>query len=505
MTGRLAIKNGKYYVIISYKDEHGKNKQKWTATGLDAKNNKRAAEEVMREIVAKFNNEEMPAKVKQEQVKDKMLFGDYLIKWIEIAKPNLQLSTYSAYKNKTKHIAPYFNERNITLQNITPTDIQTYYAWLLETGKTIQSCTHAHVIIRRALEIAYRTDLIPVNPAAKVEKPKSPKYEAKYYDLKQLRTLFEYLKGDKYELMYKMTAFYGLRRSEICGMKWNSIDFDKNTITLNSSVVQTCVNNKLVLIKKDIMKNASSKRTMPLIPEIKEALLELKDKQERNKSYFKNGYNQEFLEYVWVDDIGKLVNPNTLTSHFKTFIEQNGLPHIRFHELRHSCASLLIACGVSLKEIQEWLGHSAISTTADIYSHLNYSSKLNVANTLTNVFGGTTMNLGRQDDEEAKALLTALFRGAEHEQAEEQEELQDEPLEAVESVTDEIIDDSEEVIEQPNETSLDEDLDALEQSVNEYKKAKAEMQRLGFTDYDEYLDYLEFMQRKTARKSNMEM
>ena len=93
-----------------------------------------------------------------------------------------KLSTYSAYKNKIKHIAPYFNERNITLQNITPTDIQTYYAWLLETGKTIQSCTHAHVIIRRALEIAYRTDLIPVNPAAKVEKPKSPKYEAKYYD-----------------------------------------------------------------------------------------------------------------------------------------------------------------------------------------------------------------------------------------------------------------------------------------------------------------------------------
>lgn len=361
----IAIKNGKYYVIISYKDEHGKNKQKWTATGLDAKNNKRAAEEVMREIVANFNNEETPATKTKTAAKDKMLFGDYLIKWIEIAKPNLQLSTYSAYKNKIKHIAPYFNERKITLQGITPTDIQTYYAWLLDNGKTIQTCTHVHVIIRRALEIAYRTDLIPVNPAAKVEKPKSPKYEAKYYDLKQLRTLFECLKGDKYELMYKMTAFYGLRRSELCGMKWSSIDFENNTITLNSSIVQTCVNNKLVLIKKDIMKNASSKRTMPLIPEIKEALLKLKEQQDKNKAYFKNGYNQEFLEYVWVDDIGKLVNPNTVTSHFKTFLEQNGLPHIRFHELRHSCASLLIACGVSLKEIQEWLGHSAISTTVN--------------------------------------------------------------------------------------------------------------------------------------------
>lgn len=505
MTGRLAIKNGKYYVIISYKDEHGKNKQKWTTTGLDTKNNKRAAEEVMREIVAKFNNEETPTKDTKEKAKDKILFGDYLIKWIEIAKPNLQLSTYSAYKNKIKHIAPYFNERGITLQNITPTDIQTYYAWLLDNGKTIQACTHAHVIIRRALEIAYRTDLIPVNPATKVEKPKSPKYEAKYYDLKQLQNLFECLKGNKYELMYKMTAFYGLRRSELCGMKWSSIDFDKNTITLNSSVVQTCVNNKLVLIKKDIMKNASSKRTMPLIPEIKEALLELKDKQERNKSYFKNGYNQEFLEYVWVDDIGKLVNPNTITSHFKIFLEQNGLPHIRFHELRHSCASLLIACGVSLKEIQEWLGHSAISTTADIYSHLNFSSKLNVANTLTNVFGGTSMNLSRQDDEEAKAVLTTLFRGAEHEQAEQQEEIQDKPCEAEENDLDEIIDYGEGVIEQPAETSLDDDLAALEQSVNEYKQAKAEMQRLGFTDYNEYLDYLEYIEKRVARKSNFQM
>lgn len=505
MTGRLAIKNRKYYVIISYKDEHGKNKQKWTATGLDTKNNKRAAEEAMREIVANFNKEETPAKVKQEKVKDKMLFGDYLMKWIEIAKPNLQLSTYASYKMKIKRIASYFNERGITLQGIMPTDIQTYYAWLLDNGKKIQTCTHDHVVIRRSLEIAYRTDLIPVNSAAKVEKPKSPKYEAKYYDLKQLRTLFEYLKGDKYELMYKMTAFYGLRRSELCGMKWSSIDFNRNTITLNSSIIQTSVNGKLLLIKKDIMKNASSKRTMPLIPEIKEALLELKEQQDKNKAYFKNGYNQEFLEYVWVDDIGKLVNPNTVTFHFKTFLAQHGLPRIRFHELRHSCASLLIACGVSLKEIQEWLGHSAISTTADIYSHLNYSSKLNVANTLTNVFGGETMNLGRQDDEEAKALLTALFRGAEHEQAEEKEELSDEPSEAVESVTDEMIDDGEEVIETPDKASLDEDLDALEKSVNEYKKAKAEMQRLGLTDYDEYLDYLEFTQRKAARKSNFEM
>ena len=119
------------------------------------------------------------------------------------------------------------------------------------------------------------------------------------------------------------------------------------------------------------------------------------------------------------------------------------------------------------------------------------------------------MNLGRQDDEEAKALLTALFRGAEHEQAEEQKEIiddiQDEPYEAVESDLDVMIDDGEEVVEQPAETSLDDDLDALEESANVYKQAKAEMQRLGFTDYDEYLDYLEYIEKRAARKSNMQM
>lgn len=340
MTGRLVKKSGKFYVVISYKDVSGKHKQKWVGTGLDTKNNKRVAEEMMREIIANFDPQvqelvkksngahkiKMP-KSRTPQVRpivlqssyimqgqpmmqsrymwnqrrvmgEDMLFGDYLAQWIEMAKPNLQISTYSSYKAKIKHVAPYFNERGITLQSISPMDIQTYYAWLIENGKSIQSCTHAHVIIRRALEIAYRTDRISSNPAAKVEKPKSPKYEAKYYDLKQLKVLFEELKGDKYELMYKMTAFYGLRRSELCGMKWSSIDFDNNKLMLNSSIVQASLNSKTVIVKKDVMKNAASKRTMPLIPEIKEALLKLKAEQDKNKAYFSNYYNKEYLDYV---------------------------------------------------------------------------------------------------------------------------------------------------------------------------------------------------------------
>lgn len=486
MKGRLTTKNGKYYVVISYQDG-GKNKQKWVATGLDAKNNKRAAEELMRGIVANFGGEITPATKAQPDSND-MLFGDYLKEWIEIAKQNLQISTYAAYKSKIKFISEYFNERGITLQGITPVDIQTYYKWLIDNGKTIQNCTHAHVIIRRALEIAYRTDIIPINPAAKVQKPKSPKYEAKYYDIKQLKTLFDCMQGDRFELMYKMTAFYGLRRSELCGMQWNSIDFEKNTLTLNHSVVQTCVNGKLQLIKKDMMKNASSKRTMPLIPDLKDALLKLRKQQENNRTLYSQGYDMRNVDYVWVDDLGKLINPNTLTSHFKSLLAQNGLPTIRFHELRHSCASLLIACGVSMKEIQEWLGHSAISTTADIYSHLNYSSKLNVASTLTSVFGGGTLDIKAQNTSEAQALLSTLFRGAEHEQA---AEITPVEIEEIPPVDDSVEQDEQIISEQAVSTESD--------SVAEYKRAKAEMERLGFETLDEYFDYIEFMKVKAKR------
>ncbi len=544
MTGRLVVKNGRYYVVISYQDSQGKNKQKWKATGLPVKNNKRIAEELMRDIVANFDPlvEELVKKNGTRKIKmpksrkpqtmwqpqptymmqgqpmmqsgymyqarqymgEDMLFGDYLAQWIEMAKTNLQISTYSSYKAKIKQIAPYFNDRGITLQGISPMDIQAYYAWLIDNGKSVQSCTHAHVIIRRALEIAYRTDRIPVNPAAKVEKPKSPKYEAKYYDLKQLKVLFEELKGDKYELMYKMTAFYGLRRSELCGMKWSSIDFDNNKLMLNSSIVQASLNSKTVIVKKDVMKNAASKRTMPLIPEIKEALLKLKAEQDKNKAYFSNYYNQEYLDYVWVDEIGMIVNPNTLTNHFQKFLEQHGLPKIRFHELRHSCASLLLACGVNMKEIQEWLGHSAISTTADIYSHLNYSSKLNVANTLTNAFGGEMIESDEQDSYETKALLSNIFRGAEHEQAQVQTQAQVNP-EPIEAVTDENKPNVKEILEKASKMSHDEILEDVDNSIAEYKKAKEEMAKLGFDDYDEYLDYLEYMERRVARKKDLEM
>ena len=126
-----------------------------------------------------------------------------------------------------------------------------------------------------------------------------------------------------------------------------------------------------------------------------------------------------------------------------------------------------------MKEIQEWLGHSAISTTADIYSHLNYSPKLNVANTLTNAFGGEMIDTDEQDSYETKALLSNLFRGAEHEQAKAASE-------SGETIENDFVAEVEEELEKPDDLSYNEDLEAADKSIAEFRKAKEKMARLGF-------------------------
>lgn len=113
-------------------------------------------------------------------------------------------------------------------------------------------------------------------------------------------------------------------------------------------------------------------------------LIAEQQRQANNKKMCGNSYNKDFLDYVCVNNLGELFKPDYLTQHFKIIQDKNNLKHIRFHDLRHSCASLMLANGTPMKQIQEWLGHSTFQTTADIYAHLDYSSKISSANTISN-------------------------------------------------------------------------------------------------------------------------
>ena len=225
--------------------------------------------------------------------------------------------------------------------------------------------------------------------------------------------MFEKTKESRFDYIYKITTLYGLRRNEMMGLRWQSIDFENNVLTLNHTVVQTRIHGKSVIVKKDSMKNQSSLRSLPLLPIVKKILLEEKAKQEKNKEQFGSLYSKKDLEYVCVDELGVLIRPDTVSGHFKLILKKNKLPTINFHELRHSCASLLLECGVGMKDIQEWLGHSTYTTTADIYSHLNYTSKLNIAGVLSDVFGGEKLPQDNTQNRNIAKILEGLVSESE--------------------------------------------------------------------------------------------
>lgn len=375
--GSVQTKNGCYYTVIYYYDSQGKRKQKWQNTGLSIRGNKRKADELLKQRIAEM---EISLTTEKEKVKD-MMFSEFMSSWLAMIKSSILITTYGGYQYFIeKRINPYFDEKKKTLQSITTRDLQEYYNTILSSGSKWNTASKHHAVIRKALDYAVKMDYIEYNPAIKIEIPKRQKYVAEHYDRDELQTLFEAVKGDLIEVPVILSAFYGLRRSEALGLKWSAVDFKEKTICIKHTVCRTRIDGKEVIVQKDTTKNKSSLRTLPLIPDIENLLLETKKKQAENRRKCTNAYSKEYTDYICVDDLGVLLKPDFLSRHLQIILKKNNLKHIRYHDLRHSCASLLIANGVSLKEIQDWLGHSDYGTTANIYSHLEYSAKVNSAN-----------------------------------------------------------------------------------------------------------------------------
>ena len=384
VAGHLQEKNDFYYIVLSYKDANGKRKTKWEATGLSVKRNKKKAEALLLERRRNFMVSTAPAEIRLD---DDILFSDFMLKWLEVTKSTVQITTYASYQGMVERvIVPYFRKRNIKLVDLKATDLQDFYNKQLERVKA-NSVIHYHANIHKALKYAVKIDLIPTNPADKVERPKKNEFKGSYYSADEIHALTEVAEGTKLEIPVLLASFYGLRRSEVLGLKWSSIDFERKSITINHKVTEQLVNGKYVPVVSDVMKNKTSCRTLPLIPAVEEELLKQKEKQQLYRKLFKKSYSTEYLDFVCTDQEGKLIRPNFVTEHFDWLLTKYGLKHIRFHDLRHSCASLMVMNGVSMKQVQEWLGHSTFSTTADIYAHLDYKSKQGSAGVIANLLG----------------------------------------------------------------------------------------------------------------------
>ena len=393
VTGHLREKNGYYHIVLNYVDGHGKRRTPSKSTGLPVKGNKKRAEKMLMDARA-AQEAELESKATEQNAESTSAslipFTEFLLDWLEMTKKNVEETTYGAYAMGIKNkIIPYFEEHHpgLALCEVTPKHIQDYYTYELTVrGVSANTVIHRHANIRKALQHAFKLGLIDTNPADRIERPKKEKFVGSVYEEDELNRLFEIVKGDPIELGVILGAFYGLRRSEAVGLKWDAIDFKKKTITIRHTVTQATIDGKSKIIQKDRTKTKSSYRSLPLVPPFEELLHRLKAQQELNQKLCGRSYCKKYTGYIYVNEIGELVKLGYLTQHFPLILQKNGMRKIRFHDLRHSCASLLYANGVSLKEIQEWLGHSDISTTSNIYTHLNFTSKVASANAILGVY-----------------------------------------------------------------------------------------------------------------------
>lgn len=368
MTGSLQTKNDKFYIVVNLK-ENGKRKQKWISTGLDVKGNKRKAEQLLHETLAEY--EQAPVRLS-----DGVLLSDYICTWLGVAERRVDSVTYQGYSLMAHaQVIPYFENTGVKLHEVTRANLQMFFDEKSKCGRkdgkgglSPASLRQYKNILMQTLNEAVKNDLIKTNPCQFVELPKKQQYESSYYNAAQLKTLFEAIKDDPIYPVVKITTLYGLRRSEVLGLKWDSIDLASDRLTIKHTVSKVTK-----AVCKDKTKNKSSHRSFPISPEAREIFLEAKAAEQKNRQLCGSQYEENDYIFKWPD--GKPFSPDYVSSHFAKVLKKNHLPHIRFHELRHSCASLLLNNGCTLKDVQEYMGHSDIQMTANIYGHLDMHRK----------------------------------------------------------------------------------------------------------------------------------
>ena len=374
-TGYLRQKNGRYYAVLNLYDSTGKRIQKSHATGLTVKNNKRKAEQILKQLCVEYDNKNL-------SFYSNIKVADYFKKWLISIQPEIRPNTYRSYKgNMENHIIPYFEKLGVELQDLKPFQLTEYYKSKIGVV-SVTTIKHHHQNISKALSDAVEKGLITINPATAAKTPKQTNsFKAEFLNKEQIKQLLNYLKDTSIFLPTYLCTVYGFRRSEVLGLKWHNIDFENETIWIRETLQQSTKEISGQSNYTSETKTESSNRTLPMIPKVKQLLLEQKERQERNREFLKAGYIES--DYVCTFDNGKELTPNYLTKKFHLLIKkQNEFPQIRFHDLRHSVASNLLNDGFTTVQVAEWLGHSSSTTTLKFYAHIDKTSKMAIANNL---------------------------------------------------------------------------------------------------------------------------
>ena len=382
-------KKGRLYAVMQVKKE-GTTKPVWRALGLPEGANKTKVNKAFREVVAQYEQEFWEEQERGGRPPADIPVYDYLVSYLKRVEPELQKNTIVSYRSMTNgKIRRYFQRRpQLTVGNLKPQDIQDFYQSLFADGVVANTVIHYHALLRRAFQQAFKEERIDANPFDRVGRPKKNKFHGENYTQEELLTLLHLARGDVIYPAILLAGAMGLRRSEALGVRWSRIDWEKRTVLLDTKIVEYRENGKKKVEPVEEMKNKSSRRTLPLPDPVVEMLQVQKEHREVYRKMFQGSYNAQYLDYVCVNQLGELLRPSYVTDHFRELLEKYGLRHIRFHDLRHTFASLLINQDVPLINVSNFLGHSDLSTTANIYAHLDKASKQASAAVISDILQG---------------------------------------------------------------------------------------------------------------------
>lgn len=351
--GSITQRGDKYRVCFDYGiDREGRRVRKYRT--FDTK----------RDATRAFNEHKVKMDKGTQIMPSEYTFAQWLDYWYkDIILPQIEETTAYGYRGMIEnYLKPQLGE--IRLQKLTARDIQQYYTWLMDEKKlSPNTVIKHHNLLTNTLNAAERQEYITKNPMRAVSPPKKRQREAKFYTPEQLGILLDKAVGTRLELPVFICAYLGLRRGELCGLRWSDVDLEHQTITIENTRTQAG--------KKEIekgTKTASSTRTLYLPDTLCDMLKAAKEHQQACRAEYKNAYDDN--DYVVVMEDGRPFRPNYLSELFGKFLADNDLPKIVLHELRHTFASLSNQAGIPAYNIGKALGHSTPATTQKIYTHL---------------------------------------------------------------------------------------------------------------------------------------
>ena len=326
MTASLRVKNDKYYVVLTHTTD-GKKNQTWVSTGLSVTGNEGKARQIMLDMLGEKPEQAAPPD---------MLFSDAVRRWLDDVRHRVDEVTYQGYEVQARaHILPYFDDLQIRLCDVDGETLQTYINVKVKFGRSdghgglsaVSLRQHKNVL-NQTLKLAQRDGLIQTNPADLVVMPHAAQFTGTFYTEAQMRDLLTAVKNERlYPIIY-VTALYGLRRSEVLGLKWDSINFAMQTLTIRHTVARVTK-----VVEKNKTKNASSFRSFPLTDDAVR-LFKILLQQEQ---YYRNHFGRDYIDndYVFTWEDGHPYSPDYVSHTFHKLLKKYDLPHIRFHDLRH--------------------------------------------------------------------------------------------------------------------------------------------------------------------------